>query len=102
MTIAKDISDLLSIADRAVTVQRAEIERRNARNNLNFAYRDWKHRNGIDHVNRDSLEWIQMMVATKPEHEILTRAKQRERNARKRLNDAVRRSGVIEIGSPEI
>lgn len=82
---------LTDIASRALDVDQFELQRKADREVLVAAYNRWKNKNQIEHVARDSLEWVQMMVATKREYEQLEAAKRDEHNAKRRLKTSVRR-----------
>lgn len=82
---------LTDIASRALDVEQFERQRKADRTVLVFAYNKWKNKNQIEHVERDSLEWVQMMVATKREYERLEAAKRAEHNAKRRLQTAIKR-----------
>lgn len=84
-----DITDLLEIAERAIEVRSSENSRRAAREQLTIAYVDWKDRNCTERVERDTLEWVQMMEATKSEYVAFDKAKRAERNARRRLDATI-------------
>lgn len=101
MAIAKHIAglaDLLKVADAAFRWQLAEEARREAADNLDRAYGEWKHRHDIYHVDRDSLDWIRMMHATRSLYDVLQRAKNRERHARRRLFVVVARQRNVDAG----
>lgn len=101
MTVALviEVARLMTITEKAVRVHQKEAERREASDSLNSAYNSWKHENGVEHVERDTLEWVQMMHSTRNAYEHLTRAKNRERHARKALSDAIARSGLADKAS---
>lgn len=82
---------LTDIASRALDVEQFEQQRKADRTVLISAYNKWKNKNRIEHVERDSLEWVQMMVATKREYEQFEAAKKSERNAKRRLTTAIKR-----------
>ncbi|MEN5300094.1 hypothetical protein ABE530_17360 [Brucella sp. TWI559] len=82
---------LTDIASRALDVDQFESQRKADRKVLLYAYNKWKNKNQIEHVERDSLEWVQMMVATKREYEQFEAAKNDERNAKRRLQTAIKR-----------
>lgn len=91
MNSVEDISALLAIADLAITVDDLEGKRRFCGDALGTAYGEWKERHGIERVERDTLDWVRMMSATKPEYESLQETKRNEKNARRRLATAIRR-----------
>ena len=81
----------LYIADRAIQVDTYATAERYAKEALHEAYDEFKREAEIDHVERDSSDWDLMMEATKPEYEVLQKAKRDHRNARRRLETAIRR-----------
>lgn len=88
---------LTDIASRALDVEQFEQQRKADRQALINAYNRWKNKNQIEHVVRDSLEWVQMMVATKREYEQFEAAKCDERNAKRRLQTAIRRYRQVTV-----
>lgn len=91
------ISALLNIAACAIEVERLSTNQKMFQGNLNDAYNAYKLQNGIERVERDTIEWIMMMESTKKEYSALVRAKRRVYNARRRLSSAVR--GLKEGGA---
>lgn len=85
------IASLIEIAGKAIEVHKAEADRKFYDDCLGSAYGAWKERHGIERVERDTLDWSRMMVATRPEYEQLQQAKTDERNARRRLATAISR-----------
>jgi hypothetical protein len=91
MTNEKKIVLLLDIAERALTVDMFETERKIGEADLDLAYQNWKDDFGISRVERDTPEWNRMMEATGVWYVALEADKRKERNARKRLKTAIRR-----------
>ena len=94
MTNAKEITgfvNLLTIAQKAIDAHDAETRRKMAREALDDAYVCWKQNNGIDRVERDTMDWTRMMGATAVAYDVLEDTKRDERNARRRLSTAVLR-----------
>ena len=61
-----------------------------AKYNLDNAYRDWKRRNGINHlILKGGASGNAMMLATKPQYRAVLNAKARKRRAEKKLLQAV-------------
>ncbi len=88
---AKKIASLIGIAGRALEVDACEQKRRLEDKALRTAYQAWKSRRGIQHVERDSVDWTLMLNDTTPEYFRLGDACRDERNARKRLATAIAR-----------
>ncbi|WP_432344770.1 hypothetical protein WMC41_16110 [Shinella yambaruensis] len=92
MISAKNIMDLLDIANRALVVDTCEQKRRKAQRDLSAAYDAWKTEHRIrDHMEAGSPEMERMLTATEAEYDLLTEAKRDEANARKRLQSAIRK-----------
>lgn len=85
------LTKLFNLAGRAVDVCDAQFAREQAKRALHKAYRNWKFANEIGRVERDTDDWGRMMADTKPAYERYELAKQKERNALRRLATAVRR-----------
>lgn len=86
-----DLVSVLSIAEHAIKAHDAGLRRKEAQIQLSRAYNRWKSKHGIEHVERDTLDWTRMMVATKAPYDALEKAKRAERYARDRLSIAVSR-----------
>jgi len=86
-----DLSSILAIAEQAIKAHEAGLRRKEAQIHLSRAYTAWKNKHGIEHVERDTLDWTRMMVATKAPFDALEKAKRAERYARERLAIAVTR-----------
>ncbi|MFG1340957.1 hypothetical protein [Xanthobacter autotrophicus] len=80
------LSSILSVARQAFKVYDAEKAREDAQFHLEAAYVAWKRKHGIERVERDTLDWTRMMVATKAQFQALEKAKRAERYARGRLS----------------
>lgn len=91
MTNIGSISALLRIAEKAIDAHGAEDRRRMAHEALRDAYTCWKRKNGVKHVERDSLDWTRMLGATAVAYTVVEAAKREERNAQRRLATAIRR-----------
>lgn len=86
-----NLTSILAIADQAIKLHEAGQRRKEAQLQLGFAYNAWKNKHDIEHVDRDTLDWTRMMVATKAPFDALEKAKRAERYARERLAVAVNR-----------
>ncbi|MFG1276529.1 hypothetical protein [Xanthobacter autotrophicus] len=80
---------ILSIARQAFKAHDAEEARRRAQFRLDAAYAAWKRKHNIERVERDTLDWTRLMVATKAQFEALEKAKRAERYARQRLGGMI-------------
>lgn len=90
MISAKNIMDLLDIANRALTVDMSEQKRRKAQRDLRAAYDAWKTEHRIrNRMEPGSPDMERMKAATEAEYDLLTEAKRDEANARKRLRSAI-------------
>lgn len=87
----QNLTSLLSIAEKAIAAQDAEAHRKAEQADLTEAYAAWKAKHGIERVERDTLDWTRMMVATKPRFDRVEQAKREERNAKRRLATAITR-----------
>ena len=85
------ITSALTVADMAIKAHEAEGRRKEAQHELKTAYNAWKGKHDIEHVDRDTLDWTRMMVATKTPFAALEKAKRAERYARERLARAIKR-----------
>jgi hypothetical protein len=86
-----NLISVLAIAEHAIKAHEAGLRRKEAQIQLSRAYNAWKSKHGIEHVDRDTLDWTRMMVATKTPYDALEKAKRAERYARERLSIAVTR-----------
>lgn len=92
MTSAKNIIDLLDIAELALFVDECEQKSRKAQRDLSAAYVSWKTEHRIrDHMEAGSADMDRMKAATEAEYDLLTEAKRDAANARKRLQSAIRK-----------
>lgn len=91
MEYAKKIAALIAIAEAAIEADLRETAKKHRKVLLNHAYNRWKNERGIEHVERDSDEWEEMLAETKPEYREFERAKAFEKNSRARLKTAIRR-----------
>lgn len=92
MISAKNIIDLLDIAERALVADACEQKRQKAHRDLRNAYRAWKTENRVyDLIEAGSANMERMKAATEAEFDLLTEAKRDEANARKRLRSAIRK-----------
>jgi len=85
------IAALIDVAARALDLDFEEDAQNAAQADLDHAYRAWKDARGLARVERDSIEWENMMLATAEVYADLERAKRKARNAKKRLRTAVAR-----------
>lgn len=92
MISAKNIIDLLDIANRALIVDDCEQKRRKAQRDLRDAYLSWKTENRVSKLmEAGSSDMERMKAATEEEFDLLNEAKRDETNARKRLRSAIRK-----------
>jgi len=92
----------MDIATRAIEVDVYARAEQYAKEALHEAYDEFKREAEIDHVERDSSDWDLMMEATKPEYEVLQKAKRDHRNARRRLETAIRRHRLNSFSRADI
>lgn len=88
---AKQIADLVRIADLAISHDQFERDVRFHSDALGSGYGHFKETRGISHIERDTPEWDQMMRETKPVYEKLGEARRLARNAKRRLQSDIRR-----------
>ncbi|PWL17043.1 hypothetical protein DKP76_13475 [Falsochrobactrum shanghaiense] len=86
-----NLSQLIEIAEKAIEVNRHEREVRFYSDALGASYDDFKEARGIDRIERGTPEWAEMMEITKPDYIKQEDAKRLARNARRRLETAIRR-----------
>lgn len=84
----KAVSQLLKVGERAVDHQRHQCATSNAKAELHAAYAKWKDDHGIDHVERGTDDWAEMMTATTPEFKAYRKALASQNNAKQRLKRA--------------
>lgn len=87
--ISSAVYVMLKIAEIAVEVDDLERAASAEKDDLNTAYQDFKRRNGLHKVIRDSPEWEAMMDATKGEYAASEAAKRKAYNAKRRLRSAI-------------
>lgn len=87
--ISAAVHAMLNIAQIAVEVDDLERAALVEKDDLNIAYQDFKRRNGLTRIVRDSPEWEAMMEATKGEYAASEAAKRKVYNARRRLRSAI-------------
>ena len=84
------LNNALKVNSRAKTFAAAAESVKLAKADLDAVYGFWKKGSGIEHfIEKDSAEWVQMMIATKPFYRALVNAKARERRAKQKLLEAV-------------
>lgn len=91
MTDPKNIANLIAIAGRAIEVNDRETVLRHRKSALIQAYQDWKAIHCFDRVERDTEDWERMMNATSGQYRMVEKAKQDLKNAKRRLDTAIRR-----------
>lgn len=95
---------LIEVAERAVEAERLADKARAAKRDLSWAYCDRKDELGIiGRVDRDSPEWQKIEAATEEEYLASQEAKRVARNAKSRLQTAIRRYQKVTtpIASPD-
>lgn len=85
-----NLSAMIAIAEKAIEVHDLELASRRAAHALDDAYREYKERNGLGHVDRGTPQWDALLESAAHEYGALTRAKADERNAKRRLSTAIR------------
>lgn len=86
----QNLSTMIAIAEKAIELYGLEAATRMAAHDLDDAYREHKEQLGLGHVARGTPEWDAMLEATSHEYGALVRAKNLERNAKRRLATAIR------------
>lgn len=87
--ISAAVHAMLNIAQIAVEVDDLERASLVERGDLNAAYKDFKRRQDLVTIVRDTPEWEAMMEATKGEYASSEAAKRKVYNARRRLKSAI-------------
>lgn len=92
MNTTATMSALIAIGERAVELHALEGERRVAKFALDEAYQAHREKAGLtfDRYETNTPEWEGMMEATAAEYAAVKRAKSAERNAKRRLDTAIR------------
>lgn len=85
------LSQLIEIAEKAIELNRHERDVRFYSDALGSGYADFKETYGLERVERDTPEWDAMMQTTKDDFEKQQEAKRQAKNAKARLNTAIRR-----------
>lgn len=86
-----NLSQLVEIAEKAIELNRHERDARYYSDALGSGYADFKEAHQLDHIERGTSEWDAMMRTTKDDYEKQQEAKRQVRNAKSRLNNAIRR-----------
>ena len=82
-------SALVEIGEKAVERHRLDVAKKQAKAALIEAYIQWKDGVSVDHVERHSKDWEEMMVDTKPQFDAFKRASSAAYNAKSRLERAI-------------
>lgn len=90
MTDINLIPTLFAIAASAIEVAEAEKTRRFKADDLAATYNDYRERNGLDYIERDTNHWHLMLASAEKEYQALQKAKRSERNAKRRLQSVIR------------
>lgn len=88
---AKLIPLLMDVASRAIEADDLELDAFTRKEDLRKAYFCFKGERGVDHVQRDSALWAEMLQATKAEYEAAEDAKRKAYNAKRRMQSAIHR-----------
>ncbi|WP_432475253.1 hypothetical protein ACRRRS_14780 [Brucella anthropi] len=87
----ENLSQLIEIAEKAIELDRHERDVRFYSDALGSGYDQFKEDRGIQHIERGTPEWAEMMEVTKPDFAKQEDAKRHARNAKRRLQTAIRR-----------
>ncbi|AZV00283.1 hypothetical protein [Paracoccus kondratievae] len=85
------VDQLFSIALKAIEADEMEQLAALEKADLHAAYKDFKVRNGIDHIAIGTPEWNAMMDETKGEYDASEAARRKAYNAKRRLKSAIAR-----------
>lgn len=83
------IAAMIDVAAKAIEADWHEDALNAAQADLDDAYRAWKEARGLGRIERDTIEWENMMLSTAEVYADLEKAKRVCRNAKKRLRTAV-------------
>ena len=89
MNTAKQFTQLMEIAERALEADNLEMEAKFAKGDLSEAYVSYKTDRKLDDIKRGSDEWDGMLLATKSEYEVSSKAKRQAYNAKRRLQSSI-------------
>lgn len=80
-----------TVGIRAIEVQRLLSDVKHLKVHLSGSFTEWKAARGIEFVERGSDQWEEMLKALSDDYADLENAKRLHRNARRRLETAIRR-----------